>query len=101
MFPFEDFFHPGKQEKVVQDETGGTGRVGHVGHAVLGQKLLNTQHGVGRCAHKSPIMKQANALKEYSKKNSLKSNAPSHNDSNWYTDADGFLEHSPSGGSVY
>ena len=31
------------------------------------QKLLNTQHGVGRCANKSP-MKWANALKESSKK---------------------------------
>ena len=33
----------------------------------FGQKLLNTQHGLGRYAHKSPIMKWANALKESSK----------------------------------
>ena len=32
------------------------------GHAIFGQKLLNTQHSVGRCAGKSPIMKWANAL---------------------------------------
>ena len=41
---------------------------GAQGHAVFGQKLLNTQHGVGRCACKSPILKWANALKESSKK---------------------------------
>ena len=35
---------------------------GAPGPAVLGQKLLNTQHSVGRYAHKSPIMKWANAL---------------------------------------
>ena len=34
----------------------------------FGQKLLNTEHGVGRCACKSPIMKWANTLKESSKK---------------------------------
>ena len=38
------------------------------GHALLDQKLLGTQHGVGRCACKLPIMKWANALKESSKK---------------------------------
>ena len=40
--------------------------MGHV-HADFGQKLLNTQCGVGRCARKSPIMKQANVLKESQK----------------------------------
>ena len=75
--------------------------MGHWDHAVLGQKWLNTQCGEGRCARKSPIMKWANALKESSKKNSLKSNAASHNNASWYTDTDGFLEHSPSGGSLY
>ena len=39
----------------------------HEDHAVFGQKLLNTQHGVGRCAHKSPIMKWANVMKESSR----------------------------------
>ena len=42
--------------------------MGQGGHAVFGQKLLNTQHSVGRCARKSHIMKWANALKESSKK---------------------------------
>ena len=41
---------------------------GHRGHAGFGPKLLSTQHGVGRCAHKSPIMRWANAFKESSKK---------------------------------
>ena len=37
------------------------------GHAAFGQKVLNTQHVVGSCACKSPIMKWANAFKESSK----------------------------------
>ena len=44
-------------------------RVGHRGHAVFGQKLLNTKCSGGRCAHKLPIMKWANVLKESSKRN--------------------------------
>ena len=38
------------------------------GHVIFGQKLLNTWHHVGRCVHKSSIVKWASALKEYSKK---------------------------------
>ena len=36
-----------------------------------------------------------------SKKNSLKQNAASHNNASWYSDTGGFLEHSPSRGSLY
>ena len=36
-----------------------------------------------------------------SSKNSLKPNSASYNNASWYTDTDGFLEHSPSGGSLY
>ena len=53
-------------------------------------------------------MKWANALSlQKKKKNSLKpntashNNATSHNNASWYTDTDGFLAHSPSGGSLY
>ena len=35
------------------------------------------------------------------KTNSLKLNAASHNNASWYTDTDGFQEHSPSRGSLY
>ena len=66
----------------------------------LGQKLLNTQSGVGRCACKSPIMKWASMVKVF-KKNSLKLNTASHNTTSWCTDRDGFLEHSPSGGRLH
>ena len=52
-----DFFHPGKQQKLSHwSEIGGIGRVGHRAHAVSGQKLLNTQWRVCRCAHKSPTV---------------------------------------------
>ena len=68
MIPFKDFFFiRGNKIKGTLGETGGIGRVGHGGHAVFGQKLLNTQCGVSRCAHESPIVKWANTLKESSK----------------------------------
>ena len=35
------------------------------------------------------------------KKNSLNTNAASHNNASWYSDTDGFLEHSHRGGSLY
>ena len=38
---------------------------------------------------------------ESSKTRSLKPNTASHNNAIWYTDTDGFLEHSPSGESLY
>ena len=58
IFPFEDLSHMGKQKSCL-----GQDWVGHRGYAVVGPKLLNTQWGVGRCAHKSLIMKWANMLK--------------------------------------
>ena len=60
------------------------------------QKLLNTQNGMGRSTHKSPVMKWTNLLTL--QKNSLKPNAASRTTTNRYTDADGFLDHLPSGG---
>ena len=83
MFPFEDIFSSGGK-KITQSEIGWIGRVGQGGHAIFIQKLVNTQHNVGRNAHKSPIMKWANALQESSKKNSLKPNAASQNTTSWY-----------------
>ena len=35
-FLSEDFFHPGKQKKVAQDEIQWIERVGHRGHAIFG-----------------------------------------------------------------
>ena len=58
-------FHSRKQRKVTWGKIGWIGRVGHGGHAVFHQKLLNTQRGVGRCTPKSPIMKWANVLKVF------------------------------------
>ena len=56
-----------RETKVTWGEMGCIGRVGYKGHAVFGQKLLNTQW-IGRCAGKLPIMKWANMLQESSKK---------------------------------
>ena len=65
-----------------------------------GSKTAEHSAGVGRCTCKSSIMKWVNTLKVF-KKNSLKPNTTSHNNARWYTDTDGFLEHSPSRGSLY
>ena len=55
-----------------------------------------------RYTHKSLIKKWANALQgSPKKKSSLKLNTASHNNASWYTDTGGFLEHSPSWGSLY
>ena len=91
-FSLRTFFIQGnKQTKVAWGMIGWIGRVGRWGHAVFGQKLLNTQHSVGRYAGKSPIMmKWANTLSL--KKNLLKPNTASHNNASWYTDTDGFLD---------
>ena len=58
---------------------------------VMPFQILNTLRDVGRCACKSSIVKWANVLKQSSKKKIHTS---------WYTDTDGFLEHSPSGGGL-
>ena len=59
-FPLRTFFIQGSKKNVTWDKITWIGRVGYGGHAVLSQKLLNTQHRVGRCTYKSPIMKWAN-----------------------------------------
>ena len=100
-FSFEEFCHPGKQkESLVAKSSRRIGRVGHRGHAILVQKLLNTQKGVGRCTSKSPIMKWAEVLKVF-KKHSPKLSTASHNNVSYYTDTDGLLEHSFSRESLY
>ena len=40
-------------------------------------------------------------VKRALKTQSLKLNAASHNNDSWYTDTDGLLQYSPSGGSLY
>ena len=62
-FPLRTSFHPENKQKVTQGEIRWTGRVGHGGHDAFGQKPLNTQHGVDRYAHKSPIVIWANTMK--------------------------------------
>ena len=81
---------------------------GNKNKSPLGQNLVNREGGAqgsccfwsktaehsarcGRYAHKSPIMKWANALRVFNK-NLLKPNAASHNNVSWYMDTDGFLE---------
>ena len=101
-FPFKDFLHPGKQtnKKVPWCKIRWLEKVEPGGQADIGQKLLSTHWDVDRYARISPIMEWANVLKVF-KKISLKPNATSLNTTSWYTDTDGFLEHSHRGGSLY
>ena len=87
-------------KKVSQGPMGWIASTGHGAHAVFGQKLLNIQCSVGRhtLIHHPSWNGQVCWV---FKKHSLKPNATSHDDASWYTDTDGFLEHSPSGGSLY
>ena len=97
---FGGYFSSGEtNKKIVGGKTEWIRRVGHRGQTVFGQKLLNTQCGVVRCTRKSPIMKWANVL-TLQKKHSLKLNTTSHNNTSWYIDTDGFLEHSPGWGEA-
>ena len=63
---------------------------------VFGEKLLNTQHGVGKCTCKSPIMKWANTLEESSKKFTEAMRSLSQQ-CQLETDTDGFLNTYPAG----
>ena len=63
----------------------------------FGQKLLNTQ----KCGQVCLLIthhEMGKHVERVFKKNALKLNIASHNR---YTGTDGFLEHSPSGGSLY
>ena len=93
MFPFEDFFHLGKQTKEVTWAWDQVNREG--GEWCFSPKVLNTRHSVGRWTCKPPIMKWAKALKEFSRKNYWRSVQPV------TTPPDVFLEHWLSSGSLY
>ena len=75
-------------------------KVGHWGHAIFGQKLLNTQSNVGSCTCTSAIGKWENTLKESSEKFTEAKHSLSQQ-CQLYTDTDGFLEHPPSGRNLY
>ena len=65
--PLKTFFIQGNKQKksrLGRDQVNREG--GAQGHAIFGQKLLNTQLGVGRCTHKSPVVKWVNVLNESS-----------------------------------
>ena len=100
MFPSEDFFHLGKQKKVSGRD--GVNREGGAwGSCWFWPKTFeHSKTGVGRCAHKYPH-EMSKYVERVFKKNSLKPNTASHNNTSWYPDTDGFLEYSPSWGSLY
>ena len=56
-FPLRIFFIGQTKENVTWGKIRWLEKGGHRGHAIFGQKLLNTQCHVGRCACKWPTMK--------------------------------------------
>ena len=96
-FLLRTFFIQGNKQKSSLGQDRVNRESGAGGHAVFGQKLLNTQSDVGRCTRKSPIMKWANVLtlqkKVHWSQTQLLTTMP--------TDTDGFLEHPPSKRSLY
>ena len=102
MFPFEGFFHPGKQTKGcsggdwVNREGGAWGMFMLI--SVKSCWTLSVVWAGALINH--PSWNRQMCWKSL-KKISLKLNATSHNNTSWHTDRDGFLEHSPSGGSLY
>ena len=98
-FPLRTFFHQGKQKghsewDRVDGESGVLGVLPYwpknAEHSkVWAGELVNHPWWDGKTSWKSL------------QKNSLKPNAASHNNTSWYIDADGYLGHSPSGGSLY
>ena len=97
-FPWMNF-SLGKQKESRSGWDRWIGRVGHGGHTILVKNCwtLSTVWA-GTFINHHEIGKH---VERVFKKNSLKLNAASHNNASWCTDTDGFLEHSPSGGSLY
>ena len=95
MFPFENFFHPAKQKNSHSgwdqvNREGGTWGSCHFWSKTAEHSVCcgQVRYEIGKC------------IESLQKNNSLELNAASPNTS-WYTDTDGFLGHSPSGGSRY
>ena len=99
MFPFKDFFHPAKQNHYSR-------WVGHRDYAggffVVVCLFLSKHSACCRLAcSKITHDEMGKGVERVFKKMLLKPNTASHNNASWYTDTDGLLEHSSSGGSLY
>ena len=92
-------FHLGKQKKSIQGKIGWIGRVGLRGHDIFGQKLWTLSAVWAGVLVNHPSWNGQMHWKSL-QKNSLRPNAASQNTS-WYTDPDGFPEHSPNMGNLY
>ena len=95
MFIFKEFFHLGKQTKKSLRERSVNREDGAWWSCHFWSKTAEhsvccgqVRYEIGKC------------IESLQKNNSLELNAASPNTS-WYTDTDGFLGHSPSGGSRY
>ena len=103
-FPFEDFFHLGKQKQslgVRSGEQGGWG-IGVMLILVKNCCTLSTVWASVLVNHPSWSEQPCahSFFERIFKKNSLKLNTASHNNASWYTDTDGFLEHTQWGKPV-
>ena len=88
----EDFFHLGKQKKVAHRGT-------PVKLFFIKNCWIFSAGWAGALVNYPSWNGQTHW--ESLQKNLLKLNVASHNNASWYAATDGFLEHSPSGGSLY
>ena len=94
------FIWENKKKTVVLGEIRWTGRLGNGGHAVFGQKCWTCSVVWAGALVNHPSWNGQVWWKSL-QKNSLKLNTACHSNATWYTDMDGFLEHSPSRESLY
>ena len=103
-FPLRTFFIQGKKKKLLGPRLGllrgwDTGVMPFLVKKCWTQNDVGRYTGETRCTGNHPSW---NGQTHWVfKKNSVKPNAASHNNSRWYTDTYGFLEHSPSGRHLY
>ena len=95
-FPFEDFFHPRKQQQKLLGVR--SGEEGWWGTAVM--LFLVKHYWTLSMAWAGTLVNRHHKIVKHVErvfqKNSVKLNAASHNTTSWCTDPDGFLEFSPS-----
>ena len=96
-----ELFSSGKQRKVARGKTRWIGRLGHRRSWHFWSKTAEHSARCGQVHSCITHHEMVKCVERVFKNNSLKPNAASHNNASWYTDTDGFLEHSPSRGSLY
>ena len=99
-FLLRNFFYPGKQKKSFRVRLGELGGWGKRVMPFLVKNCITLSTVWAGVLVNQPLWNGQMHWKSL-QKNSLKSNAASHNTTTWYTDTDGFLKYSSKEGSLY